>query len=186
MATHMKKIVLSVAVLLIGLGFMVVGAAGAHAQEVGAPVAPSAGLSQNDATTLKQGLDILKKTLDLLAIKIQQSPAPIENAPAINSGLNGLKSSLTAINSTLVAMSQMPSQNIAAGPQQEEQPLSVVNQESNQLASVSSTFNWNYVTWPVIAVIAAIVLTLVIRRKIAGKKLIVIKENIKEMKEKSA
>ena len=185
MATLMKRLVLGVAVLLIGLGFVVIGAAGAHAQVVNAPAAQSS-LSPSDAATLKQGLDILKKTLDLLAIKIHQSPAPIENAPAINSGLNGLKSSLIAINSTLVAMSQMPSQNIAAGPQQEEQPVAVVNQESNQLASVSSTFNWNYVTWPVIAVIAAIVLTLAIRRKIAGKKLIVIKENIKEMKEKSA
>jgi phosphotransferase system glucose/maltose/N-acetylglucosamine-specific IIC component len=181
MATYMKKFMFGVAVLLIGLGFMVTGAIGAHAQGVGSSAAPTS-LSPSDAATLKQGLDILKKTLDLLAIKIQRSPAPIENALAINSELNGLKSSLTAINSTLIAMSQIPSENIALGPS-EEGSVTAVN---NQLASVSSTFHWNYVTWPVIVVIAAIVLTLVIRRKIAGKKLIVIKENIKEMKEKSA
>lgn len=183
MATYMKRLAFGVAVLLIGLGFALISAGDAQAQEI-TPVAASSGLSQQDAATLKQGLDILKKTLDLLAIKIQQAPKPIENASAISSGLDGLKTSLIAINSTLIAMDRVPSENISLGsPESEASPQLA---ENNQLASVLSTFHWNYVTWPVIVAVAAIVLTLVIRRRIAGKKLIVIKENIKEMKEKSA
>ncbi len=177
----MKKFVLGVAVLLIGLGFIAFGAINVHAQELTPAATPSV-LSQKDAATLKQSLDILKQTLDLLALIIQQTPAPIANADSINSELSGLKTSLISINSTLVAMSQTPSSNVSVEPSGSNEPVPV----NNQLASVSSTFHWNYVTWPVIAVIAAIVLTLVIRRKIAGKKLIVIKENIKEMKGKSA
>lgn len=188
----MRKFAFGAAILLIGLG-LAVGMGTNHAQAAEVAVIPSpAGLSLQDAATLKQALDILGQTLDLLEVKIASAPVPIPNAAAINSSLQVLKSSLHQIDSTLAALGNAPGQ-VAVSPNPAGPVIAEIQESeetvNNQLASVASSFDLKNLTWPGVAVLAVIVvalLVIVLRRRMVRSQLSKIQNNIQEMKEKSA